>query len=1186
MPWLVPLLLIILLTPVWAAAPLPRADTSEGVAVEVRGAVDLQLAQEGKQIPLLVQQELIRGDIITTADDGRAAILFSDQSQIKINQNSTVQIGLAPESRNNNPLLKLFKGEVWNTHPKGPPPPLRIQTPVATASIQGTKWFLSVAADGATHVTVQHGQIRLENSVGFVLVEAGQGAEARQGQAPVLIRLVRSEERSQWLYFVPESIRFLQVDARADPQLATIAHQMRLGAWQNAMSALTALPDTQRNTPLGQALEGVALTHDNRLEVALLHIRKARQQWPDAAVLAATEMHTRMVVGDLTAARQLGESARERHPRDPMIATLLKDLYLLKGDLAAADQLTAAMLEQLPDHPLTLLDRAGYLVHADQGDAEALQLLLKGRQWAPFDPDLAIALGALQRRMGEYADSHRTFAALLEQRVQRPEFYYHYGLLASQTRQLPLAHQLFVAARTLQSQITALPGDGIVLLKQGRIKEALQRLQEAVIVQPDSGENHLYLAVAFYQSGQLEAAFGALETAIRLDPNDPTPHLLRAMIHNDRNEPYLALQAARQAEPLLPRRKRGSLDLIQVTRQGLSNVGAALRALGLDYWSYKKAQDVLHVDPYDPDSHFFLGTVHANLSNPISGQSEFAQGILMDPSAMVDPNRHAPLIRQQNHYLTTSLQLGHEADGMANVETLKASGGLEVASGLEYLVQIRRSDQSYYPGANPSPIGLKENGRYDGHDLVLLLGLHPDYANDLYLRAILNRGELNEDQYSGKLALPYIVFTPGLEKTTRHVQWELGGHRRLDPLSHLLFRGYHRSQESVELGTGFLDPFDRYGAQLNRLWFFTGNRRDTAHHSRFDLEEQGVQLKHLLTLGAHQLAYGMDFLTRSLTAADQAQLLALPGPGQVEVQTVLHQVGLNLHVRDRWQWSPEWLAELGMAWQRNRLTPDLTMNPLAASLAPAVNWQSDDALRWQPRLGLVYTPNRQDTWRLAWQENRFPRDVPVAGILAESGQLEMDGMALREGIGPLENLDVAGLIPFEPTTLGLDTRYRDLSLRWEREWSGDLFHFSHVGLQDIVGVGRLGLLLNAVNYIPHPRIGFQVSHLWAGQVEYEQDPFALDLMSRQYIQSKVTYVDPDRFRAVLWHEHVTKARSHYPSVGALDGHDRVNLKLSWEDPSQRYGLDFFWFNLLNDRQNLPGLSLDDRFVHVKFSLHY
>ncbi|MFQ5840301.1 MAG: FecR domain-containing protein, partial [Candidatus Methylomirabilales bacterium] len=169
--------------------------------------------------PASLGQGLLPGDVIRTGPGSRVAILLADESQIKLNANSTLEIKQvgAPPGRPVpaavgllHTILKLFNGEIWTRTRRGE---LRgeffeIQTPAATATIRGTELNLSVGPADESRLAVLEGVVEFHNPQGRVLVAAGEQATARVGEAPRKTVLVNPRDAVQWSLYYPGIVSF------------------------------------------------------------------------------------------------------------------------------------------------------------------------------------------------------------------------------------------------------------------------------------------------------------------------------------------------------------------------------------------------------------------------------------------------------------------------------------------------------------------------------------------------------------------------------------------------------------------------------------------------------------------------------------------------------------------------------------------------------------------------------------------------------------------------------------------------------------------------------------------------------------------------------------------------------------------------------------------------------------------
>jgi tetratricopeptide (TPR) repeat protein len=109
-----------------------------------------------------------------------------------------------------------------------------------------------------------------------------------------------------------------------------------------------------------------------------------------------------------------------------------------------------------------------------------------------------------------------------------------------------------------------------IRLQRGELSEALGVLQDAVDAAPERADLHFKLGLALNQSGDSQSAMVAYRTAIRLDPEDPSPHINLGLISMQQ------LGNADEAE----REFRHALALSPRDLAAMSNLGLALQDLG------------------------------------------------------------------------------------------------------------------------------------------------------------------------------------------------------------------------------------------------------------------------------------------------------------------------------------------------------------------------------------------------------------------------------------------------------------------------------------------------------------------------------------------------------------------------------------------------------------------------------
>ena len=176
--------------------------------------------------PAVVKQKLRGGAFVRTGDLSQMALLLLDQTQLRLNQNSMLQIkevaATGAPTR-----LDLQAGRAW-MQSKGRSPNLVIDTPNAIAAIRGTDWELEVDPSGKTLLMVFSGTVEFFNAQGRVTVEKNEAALAEFGKSPVKILLTNPRDRIQW-------VNALSIEPRGYAEAAQASPTVK--------SALASIPD-------------------------------------------------------------------------------------------------------------------------------------------------------------------------------------------------------------------------------------------------------------------------------------------------------------------------------------------------------------------------------------------------------------------------------------------------------------------------------------------------------------------------------------------------------------------------------------------------------------------------------------------------------------------------------------------------------------------------------------------------------------------------------------------------------------------------------------------------------------------------------------------------------------------------------------------------------------------------------
>ena len=181
----------------FAQAVVPPGAAAE--IVSLQGTGDQRAAAAADWGPARLAQPLATGDFVRTRQAARMALLFADDTQLRLHQNTVLQVkGVATPAQPVTTLL-LNAGRAWTQTKRADGSRLNLETPAATAAIRGTDWDISVEDDGRTLITVLSGTVEFSNAQGVVSVGANEAAVAEVGKAPVKLVLSQPRDRIQWV---------------------------------------------------------------------------------------------------------------------------------------------------------------------------------------------------------------------------------------------------------------------------------------------------------------------------------------------------------------------------------------------------------------------------------------------------------------------------------------------------------------------------------------------------------------------------------------------------------------------------------------------------------------------------------------------------------------------------------------------------------------------------------------------------------------------------------------------------------------------------------------------------------------------------------------------------------------------------------------------------------------------------
>lgn len=282
-----------------------------------------EVFRAGQWQPAKLRQSLVPGDVVRTGPGSRVAILLADESPIKVNANSMLeikQVGPPPGKpipvafRLLQTVLNLLSGEIWTGSRVEP---FEVQTPAATATIRGTEMNLSTVPANAARLAVLEGVVEFRNLQGSVLVTAGEQATAKIGEAPRKTVLVNPLDAVQWSFYYPGIVSFRDYPLTA---IGPALLPQRLAASERRVAA--APGDLEARIELGEIFFDLGRRTEARRE-----FQRALAIDSEASRARAGLGWVKLVEGNVEKA--LGEFRQARPPPLPALVGMANALYRL-----------------------------------------------------------------------------------------------------------------------------------------------------------------------------------------------------------------------------------------------------------------------------------------------------------------------------------------------------------------------------------------------------------------------------------------------------------------------------------------------------------------------------------------------------------------------------------------------------------------------------------------------------------------------------------------------------------------------------------------------------------------------------------------------------------------------------------------------------------------------------------------
>lgn len=1077
-------------------------DKNAADIIDLSGRVEQRLSQ-GSWQPAKVNDSLSDGDEIQTWE-GKATLLMSDESMVKLNRNSYMRLqtvsqtaswrrtsNIAPASSSVlQSIYQLLKGEAWIRN-NNRDLDIEIQTPTVTASLRGTEINIQIVSPELVNIAVLEGALEASNSVGSVRAVAGEVVIAALGQVPRKQTLLSPADSVQWTVRVPniiDSASWSEQSGISAQQLNDVLADLEI---QDVIAAQQKIAQLDTNTAQGELLNALVDLSTGEHQQAYQRFFKLTKSKPNNAVswrgLALSSLLINQKQNSIAAATR----ATEVQPDNATNWLLLAYAQRAKFDLDTAQQSILKALNLSPNSTLALTELA-LLQFANDDLQEAQQTIQK-----------ALA-----------TDNNDSLANSLA------------GFIEFSQRQHQNAQQSFVRASQLNPQNSeAYLGLSLIAQRQGDSTTAQQQLARAIALEPQRSLYLSYWAKSLHQERRFNKALTVLESASRLDPQDPTPHFYRSIIERDLFTAGEAINSLQTAIELNDQRAvyRSRLLLDQDLASRNINLASIYGGLGLNTLATQKAVQSSLSDFRNFSAHLFLSSALSNAGRTFPAGSEILVTNLMLPT-------NANALSSINDYAT--FFEGPETDagvtlGFGNNNSYSASA---------FLGAIKPSQNLYY-GFNASTNktdGWSGNNGFEQSSFAGQLKWQPSQRDSVY--ANLSAGDT--ERVGGSFNRFSIDFLAQDERSNGNdLLLDLGYRRELSPSSDLLVNINLRQVENDVQSLGLIPSDD--GEFLFSIDELTESLRRT----------NLLQAQFSQALGKHQLFIGsvlldgrqtQDYSQTSFLADLSGSRLSIPAEirqlldenDQAVNEALDTRIDLSFrsfYVDDIWQLSEQLSLQFGAYFEDfdNGTTNESELNP---------------------RLAAVWQANANNTFRLAAFRYLLPQ------VISRLHPTHVGGVFITR------NTEEGALV-------------EELNLVWERNWRSGIFTLNAFDLERDNRETRGGVssnqqsTLRGISLALNQQIGNRFGLSTALSASEVRDDFSLLQFERDEFNAGIslTYVSPKRISAS-----VTQSFRHIDFVDAQRANESIpltDIALAYTFANRRGSISATITNLFDEEFN-------------------
>lgn len=525
----------------------------------------LQSAQGSVQVRLNNKQWIdvernatfCKGDVLRVQENSRAALLLKNNTILRLKQKTTITFtNLSPDKPS---VVSVETGVAhFISRIKAA---FEVITPFINAALEGTEFVVEVKQNLA-EVTVFEGVVRAYNNHGEVRLTANQTAQAKKGQAPVLILKARPRDAVNWSLYYP-----LVIEANDKSLLASAAKQLSVGQVNKASELLQQA--IQQNPADSQALamQAVIRIVQNNKQQGLKLAQQAVAANNKSATAKLALSYAQQAHFNVDKALNTLQQAVIDEPANALVWSRLAEVYLMHGELDEA--LTAAKkaneLNPNIGRTNTVLGFA-YLTRIEI--KQAIETFNKAINIDQADPLARLGLGLAVIRQGNLQQGRREieYASILDPNNALIRSYL--GKAYYEEKRNKLAATQFEMAKQLDpNDPTAYFYDAIRKQSENMLAEALTELEKATqrnnnksvyrskqLLDMDEAVRNINLANIYLELSLEQPALNKATKSLNRNPENHSAHKFIAGLYSKKPRHEIAtvseLFQSRMLQPL------------------------------------------------------------------------------------------------------------------------------------------------------------------------------------------------------------------------------------------------------------------------------------------------------------------------------------------------------------------------------------------------------------------------------------------------------------------------------------------------------------------------------------------------------------------------------------------------------------------------------------------------------------